>query len=116
MSVIEDTTITESSTNANANVAPLLKRAFMFLEDGDWTSADKYCERVLDIDPENAQAYLGKLMAELHVKNQDILKDQAEPFNASINYQKAIRFADEKLKSTLTLISAKAQRIAPAPY
>lgn len=102
MSVIEDTTITESSPNANANVAPLLKRAFMFLEDGDWTSADKYCERVLDIDPENAQAYFGKLMAELHVKKQDMLKDQAEPFNDSINYQKAIRFADENFKTVLT--------------
>lgn len=42
-----------------ANTAPLLKRAFIFLEDGDWSSADEYCEKVLDLDPENAQAYLG---------------------------------------------------------
>ena len=40
------------------NIAPLLKRAFMFLEDGDWKSAEEYCEKVLDIDPENAEAYL----------------------------------------------------------
>lgn len=55
-------------TVANST-APLLKRAFMFLEDGDFGSANEYCEKVLDIDPENAEAYLGKLMAELHVKN-----------------------------------------------
>lgn len=30
-----------------ANTAPLLKRAFIFLEDGDWSSADEYCERCL---------------------------------------------------------------------
>ena len=85
----------------NANTAPLLKRAFMFLEDGDWNSANEYCEKVLDIDPENASAYLGELMAELHVKKQDRLEDQADPFDQSNNYQKAVRFADEKLKTVL---------------
>ena len=45
----------------NTNIAPLLKRIFMFLEDKDWNAANEYCEKVLDIDPENALAYLGKL-------------------------------------------------------
>lgn len=96
--VVKETVI----SGGNANTAPLLKRAFMFLEDGDWNSADEYCEKVLDIDPENASAYLGKLLSELRVRKQEMLKDQAEPFDHSNNYQKAIRFADEKLKSTLT--------------
>ena len=85
----------------NANTTPLLKRAFMFLEDGDWNSANEYCEKVLDIDPECAEAYLGKLMAELKVKKQEALKDVAEPFDNKNNYQKAVRFADKKLKETL---------------
>ena len=96
--VVKETVI----TGGNANTAPLLKRAFMFLEDGDWNSANEYCEKVLDIDPENATAYLGKLLSELRVRKQESLKDQAEPFDHNNNYQKAIRFADEKLKSTLT--------------
>ena len=96
--VVKETVI----SGGNANTAPLLKRAFMFLEDGDWNSANEYCEKVLDIDPENAVAYLGKLLSELRVRKQESLKDQAEPFDHSNNYQKAIRFADEKLKSTLT--------------
>ena len=87
---------------ANANVAPLLKRAFMFLEDGDWQRADDFCEQVLNQAPENAQAYLGKLMAELQVNRQEKLKDQSQPFDTKNNYQKALRFADEKLKSELT--------------
>ena len=45
-------------------IESLLKRVFMFLEEGDWSNADNYCEKVLDIDPENAEAYLGKLMVE----------------------------------------------------
>ena len=87
--------------NANTNTAPLLKRAFMFLEDGDWQSADEYCEKVLDLDPENAQAYLGKLMAELGVKQVSRLKHRAKPFDLNNNYRKAYRFADDKLKSEL---------------
>ncbi len=88
-------------SGGNANTTPLLKRAFMFLEDGDWNSANEYCEKVLDIDPENASAYLGKLLSELRVRKQESLKDQAEPFADNNNYQKTIRFADDKLKNEL---------------
>lgn len=96
--VVKETVI----SGGNANTAPLLKRAFMFLEDGDWNSANEYCEKVLDIDPENPSAYLGKLLSELRVRKQESLKDCAEPFDHSNNYQKAVRFADEKLKAALT--------------
>lgn len=82
-------------------VAPLLKRAFMFLEDGDWTSADEYCEKVLDMDPENAEAYLGKLMAELKTGRREALKDCEASFDGSKNYQKAVRFGGAALKEEL---------------
>ena len=85
----------------SASAAPLLKRAFMFLEDGDWNSADEYCEKVLDMDPEDPSAYLGKLLSELRVRRPEALKDQAEPFDRSNNYQKAIRFGDAALKAEL---------------
>lgn len=81
--------------------APLLKRAFMFLEDGNWSSADEYCEKVLDLDPENAQAYLGKLMADLKVKKQEQLSNLEKTFDDHAFYEKAIRFADENLKMFL---------------
>ena len=87
--------------NSNTNVAPLLKRAFMFLEDGNFEEADAYCEKVLDLDPENAEAYLGKLMAELKVKNQDDLSNLEHPFDNTNNYQKAYRFGDGKSKEKL---------------
>ena len=95
--VIHETVV----ANANTNAAPLLKRAFMFLEDGDWSSADEYCEKVLDIDPETAEAYVGKLMAELHVTKQPALADCKEPFDDNSYYQKALRFANAKLKAEL---------------
>ena len=57
----------------SVNLESLLKRAQIALEDGKWESADEYCEKALDIDPENARAYLGKLMTELKVKRQEDL-------------------------------------------
>ena len=88
-------------TVSNTNISPLLKRAFIFLEDENWKAADAYCEKVLDIDPECAEAYLGKLMVELHVKKQEELVDCNQPFENRNNYQKAIRFANDKLAATL---------------
>ena len=85
----------------NTNTAPLLKRAFMFLEDKNWQEADEYCEKVLDMDPECAEAYLGKLLAELKLQRKEDLEKQAKPFNNSNNYQKAVRFGDETLTSLL---------------
>ena len=83
------------------NVAPLLKRAFMFLEDGDWDSADEYCEKVLDLDPECAEAYLGKLMVELRICRRKDFKKQRQPFDKHNFYQKAFRFGDAKLRIEL---------------
>lgn len=84
-----------------ANVESLLKRAYMFLEDGQWDSAEEYCEMVLDLDPENALAYLGKLMAVQHVHCRNDLENLEKPFNTDGNYQKAIRFGDDALVTEL---------------
>lgn len=86
---------------ANSGVAPLLKRISLFLEDGNWQEADEYCERVLDSDPENAQAYLYKLMAKMEVRKKEDLRNQAQPFDSEDMYRKTVRFADEELKNTL---------------
>lgn len=80
------------------NVAPLLKRAFMFLEDGDFARADDFCEQVLNLDPENGRAYLGKLMVDLQVRRESDLKNQTQPFDDNGNYQKIMRFGDDILK------------------
>lgn len=89
-------------SGGNAAVEPLLKRAFMFLEDGNWQEADTYCEKVLDQDPENAQAYLGKLMAQLHIATKEELPNCATELTQNDNYQKALRFADDALHTMLT--------------
>ena len=98
--VVKETVVVNNG--ANATVDSLLKRVTMFLEDGDFKSANEYCEKVLDVDPENALAYLGKLMVELKVCIRESLKYVEKPFDHSNNYQKALRFGNEELKAELT--------------
>ena len=86
---------------SNANVTPLLERAFLFLEDGKWQDANIYCEKVLDIDPKNAEAYLGKLMVDLQVRSRKQLADCADPFDDRENYGKVLRFGDDKLEAEM---------------
>ena len=95
---VKETVVVNSGSSS---VEPLLKRAFMFLEDREWEEADKYCEKVLDQDPENAQAYLGKLMAECCVRRKEELKDCQESFDDSSNFKKVVRFGDKQLVEEL---------------
>ncbi|MBR6776500.1 MAG: toll/interleukin-1 receptor domain-containing protein [Clostridia bacterium] len=98
MSAAKETVITAGTA---ASTAPLLKRAFIFLEDGEWKSADEYCEKVLDIDPECGEAYLGKLMAETKVKKKELLKKLPKPFDTNKNYSKILKYSDEETVQTL---------------
>lgn len=95
---LTNTVVVESN---NTDIAPLLKRAFIFLEDGNWKDADEYFERVLDLDPENAQAYLGKLMADLKIKKQEFLGEYEAGFENNPNYNKIRRYADKSLNDKL---------------
>ena len=66
---------------AGGSYAPLLKRADMYREDGDFSSADEYYEKVLDLNPECAEAYWGKLMASMEVKTEsDYIEKAKEKF------------------------------------
>lgn len=82
------------------NISPLLRRSFLFLEDQDFEHADEYAEKILDVNPECAEAYAVKLMAELCVPKLEDLKNQPQPFDDNPNYKKIIRFGDDKLKKT----------------
>ena len=97
--IVKETVVVNGNTGTDTE--PLLKRAFMFLEDGNWSEADEYCEKVLDIEPENAKAYLGKLMAELEVNKREKLADLPESMEDKNNFIKAVRFGDDKLKAEL---------------
>lgn len=94
--------VSPATMDSGVEVGPLMRRAILYLEDGDWQLADEYCEKVLDRNPEYAEAYLGKLLAEVHCRTKEELKYLEHPFDENGHYQKAIRFGDDKLKAELT--------------
>jgi len=90
----EKTSSTASAGTAAPGVESLMKRGRLFLEDADWKQANEYFDKVLDIDPEYAPAYVGKLCAELEVKQEEQLTDNEELLTEYNHYQKAVRFAN----------------------
>ena len=105
---VKETVVVSSS---NANAAPLLKRAKMFLEDSDWSSADEYAEKVLDLDPECAQAYIVKLCAMLRLSGEEKLGTLHEPPEKYATFQKAMRFADAGYRNVLEGYIASARNL-----
>ena len=99
--------VKQTLSSSLASVDSLLKRAFLSLEDEEWKKADDFCEQVLNQDPENPQAYLGKLMAEFHVRHQEDLENCEQPFSNSRNYQRALRYGNDGSAKTLSEISKR---------
>ena len=105
--VIEKTVVT--SNDISDRTTPLLERAYMFIEDGEWDNANDYFERVLDIEPKKSQAYLGKLLVEYKCHSLQELIGSDNKYDESNNYSKIIRFGDDDLKKELEngLVEAK---------
>ncbi len=91
-----------AKVEVGGNVDTYLKRVSLFLEDGDFRSAHEYCEKVLDIEPENVLAYLGELMADCRIHNKFEFRDCEKPFDDNNNYKKIMRFGSEDLKTELS--------------
>ena len=85
----------------NSDIAPLIRRIFIFLDDENWESADEYAEKVLDHVPEHPEVYLAKLMVDLKVRKRHELELCATSFEENINYKKAYKYGDADLKSEL---------------
>ncbi len=83
------------------SIDALLRRANLFLEDGDFLEAATYFNRVLDAEPENAEAYVGLLCAELKLRSAEDLPNHHRPLQDYGNFKKAVRFLSEKDKAVL---------------
>lgn len=86
-----------SGNYGSAATEPLLERAFIFIEDGDFKNGDIYCEKVLDKDPKCAMAYLGKLMIDFGVNNRRNLGMLKISFEDNVNYKRIVRYGSQEL-------------------
>ena len=96
----------QAATNATAE--SLLKRAQMFLEDEDSKLATEYAQKVLDIDPECADAYMVLLLATWGIGTWEEAGSNIIKVVQSREYKRARQFASGALADKL----ADAERLA----
>ena len=77
----------------------LMERTYLFMEDGDFDSAEEYIERVLDIDPKYAPAYAAKVCVAFRIRKESGLADAPFLYEDNSDWQKALRFADSKQRA-----------------
>ena len=88
----------DSTILSLSGLSPLLRRAFIFIEDEEWDRADEYLERVLDKEPENAYAYLGKAMVAVKVGTPtEPTLEEIKNLLVRKEYSRAKRYADTEL-------------------
>ena len=90
------------SAPAASGSAPLLERAQLFLENGDFANAASYSQRYLDTAPKDYRGYVTALMAEFHCRQEIQLGQLSQDYTQKPNYQNALRFAPPSKKAQLT--------------
>ena len=80
----------------------LIKRAYLFLEDGQFDDAGRYFNQALNQDPEDARIHFGQLMLihEAHTP-EELINKLSMPLENEKLFQRALRFADDEYKSRL---------------
>lgn len=95
--VVEKVVRVEENETSLQSYAPLLARAWIFLEDQKWDKADEYAERVLDLNPKCGEAYMIKMLAKMKIDNRTKLSAQENTFDTYDEYKKIIKFGNEEL-------------------
>ena len=95
------TVVKEVAVDNSLSTEPILKRAKMFMDEGEFSKADELCEMVLNLDLENPTAYLYKLMCEFSVKEPEALAELETKIDGSANYEKVLKYADAALSATV---------------
>ena len=99
----------EPSGNVQNDIEPLLIRTAMFLEDENWEKADEYAERILDMNPKCAQAYLDKMMAEYRVHSSDELMEYYDEVTVSDSFKRFMKYASEEQRDKINEILSSVQ-------
>lgn len=85
------------------SVSPL-NSGFLCLEDGEWEAAMERFDHVLTEDSQEALAYFGKMMAELHVHRESELSHPELHPEETENFRLAMKYGNETLREKLERI------------
>ena len=105
----------EAPKAQNNSFDALIKRIYLLLEDGDFNKADELCEQVLNGEPENAEAYICKMLIEFKCHTKDKLFSVKQSITNSKNCNKVLRFGNDEqiayVKSANDKIQVTLQKI-----
>ncbi len=76
-------------------------RIEVFLDNKDFNSAKEYCDKVLDILPQDGETYVLKLCAEVGVSSIEELSESKHPFDNKATYSNAIKYSNNAIRTTL---------------
>ncbi len=100
--------VTAASTAAvSPGVTSLMERAYLFMEDGNFVSAQEYLDRVLDIDPKFASAYVAKVCVAFQLRREAELAETTFQYEDNADWRKAMRFANPQQKAVYENYAAK---------
>ncbi len=93
--------ISDNKVTTVQDVAPLIKRAYMFLNDAYFRRADEYAEKLLDFNPECAEAYFIKFLAVKKLRGPEFINQLGFRIDSDPNVVKALTYADLDFRAEL---------------
>ena len=92
------------------STSAMVMRGQFALDDGDWAKADEYFERALDENPEDAKAYVGKVLVGLRLSSVEQINDRLVKLEGDKNFDRAIRFSTGADKAQLESVKELADK------
>ena len=96
----QSASVPQSTATHNSSVSKMLKRGYVALNSLQWDEALKFFEEALNLDPECADAYIGKFLITHQVRSLErwVPRDY---FALDPNYCNALRFSNPQQKAQL---------------
>ena len=100
----------DNSNEKNKEELKEIERIKICLENADWDGAKRLCDGLLIKNKTNADLYILKLLAQLHLRNEGQLGGCEVDLNDYPAFNDAINYADEKTKKRLMEYDEQAEK------
>lgn len=90
-----------AAPSGGVGIDSLLKRAFLFIQEGSLDKASEYIERVLDQNPEEPRAYVARYLMDCGVQRESDLANLTTPVKRTQNLVNAEVFGGEAYRERL---------------
>ena len=89
---------------------PIKRRLSILIDQQEWSKAREYCEKLLDIEPENPELYLMLCLIEHKLTNEKLLINTNTDLLDDKNYSTALKFSIGERKQQLIDIQSQQQQ------